>query len=61
MSKDLSQNPSLNKALHDVDIRNSDIGNTMSDFKILSELGRGSYGTVFKVTSLKDNKVYVLK
>jgi serine/threonine protein kinase len=33
----------------------------MTDFKILSELGRGSYGTVFKVQSAKDTGVYVLK
>lgn len=33
----------------------------MIDFKIINELGRGSYGTVYKVTSLKDNLTYVLK
>ena len=33
----------------------------MLDFRIVSELGRGSYGTVYKVTSLKNNQVYVLK
>ena len=37
------------------------MGNKMSDFKILTELGRGSYGTVYQVSSLKDNKIYVLK
>jgi len=30
------------------------IGNKMSDFKIISELGRGSYGVVYRVVSLKD-------
>ena len=30
------------------------IGNKMSDFRIVSELGRGSYGVVYRVTSLKD-------
>ena len=33
----------------------------MTDFWILTELGKGSYGTVFKVESLKDHKIYVLK
>jgi serine/threonine protein kinase len=33
----------------------------MIDFKIITELGRGSYGTVFKVTSMKNNLTYVLK
>ena len=33
----------------------------MKDFEILSELGRGSYGTVYKVLSSIDSKVYVLK
>ena len=33
----------------------------MLDFRIVSELGRGSYGTVYKVTSLMNSQVYVLK
>lgn len=33
----------------------------MSDFKVIDELGRGSYGVVFRVLSLKDNQTYVLK
>lgn len=40
----------------------SEYGNSMADFKILNELGRGSYGIVYKVQALKDkNNVYVLK
>lgn len=38
-----------------------DIGNKLSDFKILSELGRGSYGVVFKVYSYVDGNIYVIK
>jgi hypothetical protein len=39
----------INKAINEVDNKFSDIGISMSDFKIISELGRGSYGTVYKV------------
>ncbi|CDW91219.1 protein kinase domain containing protein [Stylonychia lemnae] len=51
----------INKALQEIDNKNSEIGNTMSDFRIINELGRGSYGTVYKVTSLKNNQTVVLK
>jgi serine/threonine protein kinase len=37
------------------------IGNKMSDFRIITELGRGSYGVVYRVLSLKDQLTYVLK
>ena len=43
---------------HSVD---ANVGQTLSDFKILSELGKGSYGTVFKAQSLINNKEYVIK
>jgi len=33
----------------------------MTDFRIVNELGRGSYGTVYRVTSLKNNQTVVLK
>jgi NIMA (never in mitosis gene a)-related kinase len=33
----------------------------MSDFRIITELGRGSYGVVYRVLSLKDQLTYVLK
>ena len=56
-----SQSYQLTKAFQEVDIKNSDIGNQMADFKIISELGRGSYGTVYKVESKKDGGIYVLK
>jgi serine/threonine protein kinase len=37
------------------------IGAKISDFKILSELGRGSYGVVYKVMSLINKSIYVIK
>ena len=35
----------------DVDNKTSSFGSSMKDFRVLSELGQGSYGTVFKVES----------
>lgn len=37
------------------------MGNSLSDFKILSELGKGSFGLVYKVQSLNNHLIYVLK
>ena len=38
-----------------------DIGSKVSDFKILNELGRGSYGIVYKIYSYVDGNIYVIK
>ena len=38
-----------------------DVGSSLSSFRIISELGRGSYGVVYKVQSLSDSRDYVLK
>ena len=35
--------------MSEIDHKNSAYGNSMQDFQVLSELGRGSYGVVFKV------------
>ena len=37
------------------------IGSSLSDFKIICELGKGSYGLVYKVQSIIDNNTYVIK
>jgi NIMA (never in mitosis gene a)-related kinase len=37
------------------------VGGKLADFEVLCELGRGSYGVVFKVKSLIDNNIYVMK
>lgn len=40
---------------------NDKIGGSMQDFLVVSQLGRGSNGTVYKVKSKLNNKEYVLK
>ena len=42
-------NSSLAHKFKDIDNRTSVYGSKISDFKVLSELGRGSYGVVYKV------------
>ena len=37
------------------------IGSSYTDFKILGELGRGSYGVVNKIQSKVDGGIYVMK
>ena len=39
----------------------SQIGDKLSDFEIIKELGRGAFGVVFLVRSHLDNQLYVLK
>lgn len=38
-----------------------DPGESFEDYKIIKELGKGSQGIIFKVHSLKNNKIYVMK
>jgi len=51
----------IKKGLSEVDNKTSLLGNSMNDFEMIRELGKGSYGTVFQVRSLADNQCYVLK
>ncbi len=37
------------------------IGSKNTDFLYLNEIGRGSFGIVYKVQSLIDNKTYAIK
>ena len=39
----------------------SNIGNKLEDFELLSELGKGAFGEVYKVLSKLNNKVYAMK
>lgn len=42
-------------------IIDSDPGNSISDFTIINELGKGSYGIVYKVESKINKQIYVIK
>ena len=41
--------------------KKDDVGNKLSDFEIIKELGKGSYGTVYTVKSLLNSNIYVMK
>ena len=39
----------------------NEVGNKLSDFEIIKELGKGSYATVYKVKSRLNSNIYVMK
>ena len=41
--------------------KTEEVGSKVSDFKIIKELGKGSYGTVYTVKSLINSNIYVMK
>ena len=41
--------------------KSEEVGSKLSDFKILKELGKGSYGTVYTVKSNINSNIYVMK
>ena len=41
--------------------KETEVGNKLSDFEIIKELGKGSYGTVYTVKSLLNSNIYVMK
>jgi serine/threonine protein kinase len=51
----------IKRYVKDIKRSKSSHGSSMKDFQILKEIGRGSYGTVYKVLSLIDKKIYALK
>ena len=38
-----------------------EIGDSYDDYKILKELGKGSQGVIYKVQSLRNHQIYVMK
>lgn len=51
----------INQDINPKNEENDNPGNNLIDFKILEELGKGSYGIVYKVRSLVNKKEYVIK
>ena len=51
----------IKRGLRDVNRNDSSVGNGMLDFRVVKELGKGSYGTVYLVRSLLDHGEYVMK
>ena len=44
-----------------VDFSDSQYGNNLRDFKIINHIGKGSFGSVYKVLSLKTRQIWVMK
>jgi len=52
----------LSSLMKEVNKEQSEYGNSLNDFKIISELGRGAYGIAYQVLSLKQPETtFVLK
>ena len=48
-------------SLNDFRQKEASVGFRLSDFEIVKQLGKGSYGTVYVVTSKLDKNTYVMK
>lgn len=51
----------IKRFVKDIKRNKSSYGSSMEDFQVIKEIGRGSYGTVYKVQSQIDNRPYALK
>ena len=47
--------------MEQIKTKENDVGNKLSDFEIIKELGKGSYATVYKVKSHLNSNIYVMK
>ena len=47
--------------MEQIKTKENDVGNKLSDFEIIKELGKGSYATVYKVKSRLNSNIYVMK
>jgi len=51
----------IKKHIKDIKRHKSTYGSSIKDFQVIKEIGRGSYGTVYKVLSVINKKIYALK
>ena len=51
----------LNKAPQEFRLSNAHPTNTISDYELLSRVGEGSYGVVYKGRHRKNKKIYAIK
>ena len=47
--------------INDYKLKEASVGSRLSDFEIVKQLGKGSYGTVYVVRSKLDMNNYVMK
>jgi hypothetical protein len=56
----MEKGQNIQKQLDQVNVQDSELGNCMSDFEEIKQLGRGSYGTVDLVKALKGPRANML-
>lgn len=44
-----------------INFKDSEYGSSLQDFQIITLIGKGSFGSVYKVLSRKTRQVYVMK
>ena len=44
-----------------MDFTQNKYGDSLKEYKIMSQIGKGSFGSVYKVLSRKNRQIYVMK